>query len=401
MMEAASSSLETLSSIEKAAQPWIEASVPGGDETHEALLEKQYNKMLCRFPLTAPQHNLDKLTIFEILGESPEMGELLKHIQQHPDLVAVLNNKAAEYTILAPTDRAFAQLDSSIQGTSEQTWMAILQHHISPHPLPMSRLLEMGAIPTLLRPPELNGDQRLRLRPTTGGMQVNLQTRVTQSDIMASNGVVHLIDTVLLPPQSIMTIIANLSNDGNFSLAQDSLQKTGLAEVIDSTVGGTLFLPSNSAFEKLGAEANKFLFETKEGEKHLRALLKLHYSPGQTLFSNALYMPVSNPEPSPAKPRELPPPSASGAAHLYRLRKGTKSFGLSTALAGHGLQVSISRYGGIIDMMANKWTPVTTQDFIASNGVVHLVSGVLLPVDEREAVDVDVTTLKAMFKDSL
>lgn len=406
MMEAARSSMETPSSIEKAAQPWTESPIPtSGEETHEALLETQYSEMLRRFPLTAPKHNLDKLTIYEILGESHEMGQLLKHIQQYPGLVAALNNNALEYTLWAPTDRAFSQLDSNVKSTYEQSWLAILQHHISPHPLPISRLLQMGNIPTLLRPPKLNGDQRLRLRPTMAGMQVNLQACITQSDIMASNGVVHVIDAMLLPPPSIMTVIALLSS-GNFSLAQRALHKTGLAVVIDGTIGGTLFLPSNLAFEKLGVEANKFLFETEEGEKYLRAMLRLHFSPSQTLYSNALYKPMSNPESGPVKPRERPAPAAAERGHskenpLYQLRKGTKSFRLSTSLAGHDLQVRITRYGSIIDMLANKWTPVTTQDCIASNGVIHLVSGVLLPVDERAAVDVDLATLKAIFNDSL
>lgn len=405
-MEAACSSMESFSSIEKAAQPWREFPIPtSGDENHEARLEKQYAEMLHKFPLTAPQHDLDKLTIYEIVGKSHGMGKLLKHIEQHPDLVAALNNNALEYTIWAPTDQAFSQLDNNVKNTYEEGWMAILQHHISPHPLPISRLLQIGNIPTLLRPPELNGDQRLQLRPTMAGMHVNLQARITQSDIMASNGVVHVIDTMLLPPPPIMTVIALLP-EGNFSLVQDALHKTGLAAVIDTTIGGTLFLPSNSAFEKLGVEANKFLFETGECGKYLRAMLKFHFSPAQTLYSNALYKPMSNPESRPAKPPERHALAVTERGQrkenpLYQLRKGTKSFRLSTSLPGHDLLVSITRYGSIIDMLANKWTAVTTQDCIARNGVIHLVSGVLLPVDERAAVDVDITTLKAMFNNSL
>ena len=53
-------------------------------------------------------------------------------------------------------------------------------------------------------------------------------------------------------------------------------------------MGGTLFAPSNFAFQKLGPRINGFLFSTY-GQKYLKALLKYHVVANQTLYSDAYY----------------------------------------------------------------------------------------------------------------
>lgn len=127
-------------------------------------------------------------------------------------------------------------------------------------------------IPVLLNPPGLNRSLRIRTCPTLDGMQINASRHIIQSDIMARNGIVHAVDAVMLPPPSMMKVVSNLS-DGEFSIVKQALQKTGFAMEVDGTPCGTLFLPSSIAFEQLGLEANRFLFESEEGERYLAALL--------------------------------------------------------------------------------------------------------------------------------
>ena len=69
------------------------------------------------------------------------------------------------------------------------------------------------------------------------------------------------------------------------------LTKTGLFAAINDTsthIGGTLFAPSNFAFQKLGPRINGFLF-SKYGQKYLKALLAYHVVANQTLYSDAYY----------------------------------------------------------------------------------------------------------------
>ncbi|MFO6465005.1 fasciclin domain-containing protein [Jannaschia sp. KMU-145] len=101
------------------------------------------------------------------------------------------------FTVFAPTDAAFAALPA---GTVENlllpenvdTLRSILTYHVAPNNYPASSLLGAhGSLPTV------NG-QSLRVNGTGGGVQVGGAT-VTTPDVFASNGVIHVIDTVLLP----------------------------------------------------------------------------------------------------------------------------------------------------------------------------------------------------------
>ena len=103
------------------------------------------------------------------------------------------------------------------------------------------------------------------------------------------NGVIHGIDSILVPPPNAAEIINFVP--GDFSTLELGLTKTGLFTTINDTsthLGGTLFAPTNFAFKKLGYKLNGFLF-SKYGEKYLAALLKYHVVANQTLYTDAFY----------------------------------------------------------------------------------------------------------------
>jgi uncharacterized surface protein with fasciclin (FAS1) repeats len=78
---------------------------------------------------------------------------------------------------------------------------------------------------------------------------------------------------------------------GEFSTLELALTKTGLIDILNDTsrhVGGTLFAPSNFAFQLLGHRANAFLFSSY-GLKYLKSLLLYHVVVNQTLYSDAYY----------------------------------------------------------------------------------------------------------------
>jgi uncharacterized surface protein with fasciclin (FAS1) repeats len=101
--------------------------------------------------------------------------------------------------------------------------------------------------------------------------------------------VIHGVDSLLIPPPKSADIIQFLP--GEFSTLELGLTKTGLFKAVNDTsthLGGTIFAPSNFAFQKLGARVNAFLF-SKYGQKYLKALLEYHIVPNQTLYSDAFY----------------------------------------------------------------------------------------------------------------
>lgn len=92
-----------------------------------------------------------------------------------------------------------------------------------------------------------------------------------------------------MPPPKVVDIISLLP--GEFSTLELALTKTDLIPAMNDTsnhIGGTVFAPSNFAFQKLGPRINGFLF-SRYGQKYLKALLKYHIVANQTLYSDAYY----------------------------------------------------------------------------------------------------------------
>lgn len=154
---------------------------------------------------------------------------------------------------------------------------------------------------------------------------------------------------------------------GEFSTLQLALEKTDLFNIIKDAPheGGTLFAPSNFAFQKLGPKINAFLF-SKYGEKYLAALLKYHVVANQTLYSDAFYN--SN--------KKQESKDMFGAATIP---KGVFHVDLPTLLEDKSLSIDVGRYGGLISIRINGFTSVSVQDGIAKDGVVQVVSSVLIP----------------------
>jgi uncharacterized surface protein with fasciclin (FAS1) repeats len=111
------------------------------------------------------------------------------------DLEATLKG-AGPFTVFAPTDEAFAKLpagtvDSLLKPENKDKLKAILTYHV------VSGKVEAAAAMKLTNAKTVNGKD-LKLDASSGSLHVGKAT-VTKADIQASNGVIHVIDTVLLP----------------------------------------------------------------------------------------------------------------------------------------------------------------------------------------------------------
>ena len=102
------------------------------------------------------------------------------------------------FTVFAPTDEAFAKLpagtvETLLEPANKAQLVAVLTYHVVPGMLPAAEVVKYDEADTV------NG-ARLDIDFSGSGVMVN-GANVTATDIMADNGVIHVIDAVVLPPE--------------------------------------------------------------------------------------------------------------------------------------------------------------------------------------------------------
>lgn len=315
---------------------------------------------------------LSILTLHQLINESKYTTKLAKLINEYDDLVELLNGTKANYTVFAPTDKAFEKIPKHAKKPSKEFIKDILLYHVSDGFYPAGRVLHSYTIPTLYNSStNLGHAQRLTVRVSLKGPNINWYSRLVALNIFGTNGVIHGLDSLLVPPPSVASIINLLP--GEFSTLELGLAKTGLFDKINSTdyphSGGTFFAPSNFAFRKLGERANAFLF-SKYGEKYLKALLEYHIVVNQTLYTDAFYDATRDDSTSPSTSYD--DCEEQGGPPYYH-------YDLPTVLDGKYLAVDVTRYGPFVSIRINGFSRVTIHDGVASDGVIQVVSDVLIP----------------------
>ena len=111
------------------------------------------------------------------------------------DLVGTLKG-AGPFTVFAPTDEAFAKLPAGtladlLKPENKDKLRAILTYHVVAGKVTAAKVVKLSSATTV------NG-QDVRISASGGTVKVN-DAQVIKTDIVASNGVIHVIDTVLLP----------------------------------------------------------------------------------------------------------------------------------------------------------------------------------------------------------
>jgi len=318
-----------------------------------------------------------------MIAKSNHTTKLAALINEFDDLVELLNGTTANFTVFAPTNKAFDKIPKNAPKPSKEFLKKILTYHVSPHLFPAGRILFSRTIPTALEAEAIGTvPQRLSTQIGLGGLSLNFYARIVALNIFGTNGVLHGINSFLLPPPKAVHIISLLPE--YFSTLELGLVKTRLYSILNDTTthhGGTIFAPSNHAFAKLGPKVNAFLF-SKFGEKYLKALLLYHVVDNITLYSDAIYK-----------------ADASETGHKPGIPKGIYHIDLPTALKGLPLSIDIARFGRLITIKINGFTRVSVTDGIAADGVIQVVSNVLIPprkpgMAEMSNVDISVEELK-------
>lgn len=161
---------------------------------------------------------------------------------------------AGPFTVFAPTDAAFADLLSGLGITADQLLAhpqladVLLYHVIGAQVL--STDLSDGMTAATLQGEDITVD-------LDGGVKIN-DANVAIADVMATNGVIHVVDKVLVPAafelgptQNIVEIAAG---NPDFSILVAALQTVGLDDDLAAAGPFTVFAPTNAAFEALLAE---------------------------------------------------------------------------------------------------------------------------------------------------
>lgn len=292
-------------------------------------------------------HAVDKVVL-------PQSQNLVQIAQGLPDFSILVNAVVAAglvdtlsgpgpFTVFAPTNAAFAALLAELGVTAEQLLAdrALLTQVLTYHVVP-GRVLAADI---------RNGQQADTVQGqvftlgTTGGVGITdargRQARVVATDVAASNGVLHVIDRVILPQtRNIVEIAAGI---GDFSILVEAVQAAGLAD----TLGGgefTVFAPTNAAFAALLHELRITKAQLLANRSLLTQVLTYHVLPGTVLARDV--------------------PAGSTAVTTVQGERFTLT------RSGASLHIRDARHRG-----AN----VTATDVQASNGVIHVMDRVILP----------------------
>ena len=289
-------------------------------------------------------------TIYDIVSNSPD-HTTLKVAVDACSLDGALSG-AGPLTLFAPTDAAFNLLPSGtvaalLNDIPQLT--DILSHHVVQGSV-MSSMLSNNQVVTTL-----NGTDVTVTINTSGVFIDNAQ--VTVADVIADNGVVHVIDAVLLPPTPSNTIYDIVSNSTDHTTLKTAIDACGLDGYLSASGPFTLFAPTDAAFNLLPAGTVAALLNDIP---QLTDILK-HHVVADSVMSTML----SNNQ-------------------------------VVTTLLGTDITVTINANGVFIDN-----AQVTVADIIADNGVVHVIDAVLLPPAPSNTIydivsnSADHTTLKA------
>merc|ERR1712106_548271 len=157
-------------------------------------------------------------------------------------------SNSGPFTIFAPTNEAFAALDPALVQTlvnNPNQLKSVLLYHV------VSGEVYSSGLSNNLQATSVEGSKlRVNLYKNhhSGVATVN-GARIVKADVKASNGVVHVIDKVILAPGG--DIVDILAGDARFSTLVSAVTKAGLVDTLKSAGPFTVFAPTNDAFNKV------------------------------------------------------------------------------------------------------------------------------------------------------
>jgi uncharacterized surface protein with fasciclin (FAS1) repeats len=252
------------------------------------------------------------------------------------------------FTVFAPTDAAFsaiptATLNALLNDPNKAALIDILKYHVFDGAVRASDAEALAGQSV----PMLNGDL---LAIDTAGLDLVLNeggstpALVVIADIIATNGVIHVIDAVLAPADGKSDIVDKLNNLGDFTTLIAAVQAADLVDTLSGPGPFTLFAPTDEAFGKIPANV---LNDLLNDVPTLQNILTYHVIGSEVFSIDAL--------------------AASGST-VSMVNTGDVS-------------VDVMDSELVLNSNGNSPAVVTTTDFISTNGVIHVIDTVLDPND--------------------
>ncbi|MCS6774126.1 MAG: fasciclin domain-containing protein [Anaerolineae bacterium] len=261
------------------------------------------------------------------------------------------------FTVFAPTDEAFAALgketlDNLLKPENKDTLVAILTYHVVPGKLLAADVVKLTLTNTVQGEP-------ISVQVVEGRVEIN-SARVLTADVAASNGVIHIIDEVLIPPSLVnklgQDIVEVATGAGTFSTLLKAVEAAGLVETLKGEGPFTVFAPTDEAFAALGKETLDNLLKP-ENKEQLAAILSYHVVPRQLVAGEVI---------------QLAAITDTAAATIKTVQ---------------GELLLFSSKDGEVFVSGAK---VITTDIRARNGMIHVIDKVILPpsvAGDKDVVD--------------
>lgn len=246
-------------------------------------------------------------------------------------LVDTLKSKGP-FTVFAPTDKAFAKLpagtvETLLKPENKDQLIAILTYHVVPGAVKAADVVKLSGAKTVQ-------GQQVDIKVAGGKVTVD-GANVVKTDIETSNGVIHVIDSVILPSEK--DIVDTAVGAGSFKTLVAAAKAAGLVDTLKGKGPFTVFAPTDAAFAKLPAGTVESLLKPENKDK-LAAILTYHVVAGQVFASDVVK--------------------------------------ISSAKTVNGKEVTIKVADGGVMVGTAK---VVATDIDATNGVIHVIDSVLLP----------------------
>ena len=253
-------------------------------------------------------------------------------------LVDTLKGKGP-FTVFAPTDDAFAKLpkgtvEDLLKPENKAKLVSILTYHVVAGSVKAADVVKLTSAKTV------EGTD-VKIKVDGANVMVN-DAKVTATDIEASNGIIHVIDTVIMPAAmmapALKDIVDTAVGAGSFKTLAAALTAAGLVDTLKGKGPFTVFAPTDEAFAKLPKGTLEDLLKP-ENKAKLVDILTYHVVPGTV--------------------------------------KAAEVVKHSSVATVEGKNIMITVTGGKV--LLNGASNVVTTDIVASNGVIHVIDAVLLP----------------------
>jgi uncharacterized surface protein with fasciclin (FAS1) repeats len=289
-------------------------------------------------------------SIVAIASETPALSSLVAAVvfaSENNDLVNLLSNTGT-FTVFAPTNAAFDALAVELLGAGKTATdllvpankalvRDVLQYHV------LGAVVKKADIPLgKAIDPVLAGNAIFKIDLEAGAPVItdgrNRKANITATDIMASNGVVHVIDKVILPANK--NIVETAASLPDFSILVEAVQAAGLTTTLAGPGPFTVFAPTNEAFGKLLTELHLTKTQLLANKALLTQVLTYHVVAGQVLKAD---VPVG--------------------VDIPTVETGTFKVGADFKITDE----------------RGRMAQITATDVLTSNGVIHVIDKVILP----------------------